>query len=390
MIFYTVYVISHSLFSDIMSMDASHFLIKDDLCMKLFKTSVYVVTGLVTTVAIALILMAVYSDRNFFSSFTTAQADRLGDSIQGTSNVTVNPPLSADQLPPVEQFASIAKKDHYQNKVAVLMYHDIDPIKQGGDIITPALFASQLDYLRSKDMNFISLEQFRLFMKGGKVPDNAVLVTFDDGYENFYTTAYPIMKERHIPGVSFVITGDFSKGALVATPHMTKAEIKNMTSSDPNMEVQAHTDKLHYKTSDTTDALTAPLVKDGVTETHEHYLARIENDLRRCVEALRPLTPHVINTFAYPYGLHTPEVEKVAQNVGIRYAFTTELGLVTRDTDLMTIPRINGGSPLIDPERLYNSIMWENKLPGRNLFIPDSIQHSGREAGESEKSDTSK
>lgn len=390
MIFYTVYVISHSLFSDIMSMDASHFLIKDDLCMKLFKTSVYVVMGLVTTVAIALILMAVYSDRNFFSSFTTAQADRLGDSIQGTSNVTVNPPLSADQLPPVEQFASIAKKDHYQNKVAVLMYHDIDPIKQGGDIITPALFASQLDYLRSKDMNFISLEQFRLFMKGGKVPDNAVLVTFDDGYENFYTTAYPIMKERHIPGVSFVITGDFSKGALVATPHMTKAEIKNMTSSDPNMEVQAHTDKLHYKTSDTTDALTAPLVKDGVTETHEHYLARIENDLRRCVEALRPLTPHVINTFAYPYGLHTPEVEKVAQNVGIRYAFTTELGLVTRDTDLMTIPRINGGSPLIDPERLYNSIMWENKLPGRNLFIPDSIQHSGREAGESEKSDTSK
>lgn len=390
MIFYSIYVISHSLFSDIMSMDASHFLIKDDLCMKLFKTSVYVVTGLVTTVAIALILMAVYSDRNFFSSFTTAQADRLGDSIQGTSNVTVNPPLSADQLPPVEQFASIAKKDHYQNKVAVLMYHDIDPIKQGGDIITPALFASQLDYLRSKDMNFISLEQFRLFMKGGKVPDNAVLVTFDDGYENFYTTAYPIMKERHIPGVSFVITGDFSKGALVATPHMTKAEIKNMTSSDPNMEVQAHTDKLHYKTSDTTDALTAPLVKDGVTETHEHYLARIENDLRRCVEALRPLTPHVINTFAYPYGLHTPEVEKVAQNVGIRYAFTTELGLVTRDTDLMTIPRINGGSPLIDPERLYNSIMWENKLPGRNLFIPDSIQHSGREAGESEKSDTSK
>lgn len=390
MIFYTIYVISHSLFSDIMSMDASHFLIKDDLCMKLFKTSVYVVMGLVTTVAIALILMAVYSDRNFFSSFTTAQADRLGDSIQGTSNVTVNPPLSADQLPPVEQFASIAKKDHYQNKVAVLMYHDIDPIKQGGDIITPALFASQLDYLRSKDMNFISLEQFRLFMKGGKVPDNAVLVTFDDGYENFYTTAYPIMKERHIPGVSFVITGDFSKGALVATPHMTKAEIKNMTSSDPNMEVQAHTDKLHYKTSDTTDALTAPLVKDGVTETHEHYLARIENDLRRCVEALRPLTPHVINTFAYPYGLHTPEVEKVAQNVGIRYAFTTELGLVTRDTDLMTIPRINGGSPLIDPERLYNSIMWENKIPGRNLFIPDSIQHSGREAGESEKSDTSK
>lgn len=373
-----------------MANDASHFLTKDDLCMKLFKTSIFVVTGLVTTLAIVLIAMAVYSDHNLFSSFTSAEADQYTPSAPTNNTTIINEPLSADQLPPVEQFASIAKKDRYQNKVAVLMYHDIDPIKQGGDIITPALFAAQLDYLRSKDMNFISLEQFRLFMKGGKVPDNAVLVTFDDGYENFYTTAYPIMKERHIPGVSFVITGDFSKGALVATPHMTKAEIKNMTSTDSNMEVQAHTDRLHYKTSDTTDALTAPLVKDGVTETYEHYLARIENDMRRCVEALRPLTPHVINTFAYPYGLHTPEVEKVIQKVGIRYAFTTELGLVTRDTDLMKIPRINGGSPLIDPERLYNSIMWENTLPGRNLFIPDSIQHSGREAGESEKSSTLK
>lgn len=231
--------------------------------MKLFKISVFVVTGLVTAIAMALILMALYSEHDLFSSFTTAQANRSGDSTQGNSTTVVHPPLSADQLPPVEHFASITKKDRYQHKVAVLMYHDIDPVKQGGDIITPALFASQLDYLRSKDMNFISLEQFRLFMEGGKVPDNAVLVTFDDGYENFYTTAYPIMKQRHIPGVSFVITGDFSKGALVATPHMTKAEIQNMTSSDPNMEVQAHTNKLHYKTSDTTDALTAPLVKDA-------------------------------------------------------------------------------------------------------------------------------
>jgi len=358
--------------------------------MKFIKTSILIVMGLVTTLAIALIAMGVYSDHNLWSSFTSAQADPLETSLQNQSTTVLNQPLSADQLPPVEQFASIVQKERYQHKVAVLMYHDIDPTKQGGDIITPALFASQLDYLRSKDMNFISLEQFRLFMKGGKVPDNAVLVTFDDGYENFYTTAYPIMKQRHIPGVSFVITGDFSKGALVATPHMTKAEIQNMTSADANMEVQAHTDKLHYKTSDTTDALTAPLVKNGVTETYEHYLARIENDLRRCVEALRPLTPHVINTFAYPYGLQTPEVQKIAQKVGIQYAFTTELGLATRQSDPMTIPRINGGSPLIDPERLYSSIMWENRLPGRNLFIPDSIQHSGREAGESEKSMTSK
>ncbi len=43
-------------------------------------------------------------------------------------------------------------------------------------------------------------------MEGATVPSNAVLVTFDDGYQSFYTAAYPILKSLRIPAVNFVIT----------------------------------------------------------------------------------------------------------------------------------------------------------------------------------------
>ncbi len=328
----------------------------------------------------AAVLLALYLDNGPLEQVLGTQTRTEAESPLSEHHASsARMPLSENELPPVEQFNSIPKTKLYDDHVAVLMYHDMNPTEKGGDIITPDLFAAQLDFLRSKGMNFITLQQFRSFMQGGSVPENAVLVTFDDGYENFYTTAYPIMKERGISGVSFVITGDFSKKAHVYTPHMTQQEITSMLAGDPNTEVQPHTNHLHYKTSETTDALTAPLVSDGVTETKEQYLLRISTDLQSCIAQLKSLNAHPIDSFAYPYGLYTPEVQAVVKEEGIKYAFTTTLGLASRDDNLLAIPRINGGSPLVSPQRLFASIYWENKQPGHNLYLPDAVQHSGRE-----------
>ncbi|WPP40099.1 polysaccharide deacetylase family protein [Paenibacillus hunanensis] len=328
----------------------------------------------------AAVFLALYLDngplKQVFGTETRSEAESPASQHHASSPPA---PLSEDELPPVEQFNNIPKTKLYDDHVAVLMYHDMSSTEKGGDIITPDLFAAQLDFLRSKGMNFITLEQFRSFMEGAPIPENAVLVTFDDGYENFYTTAYPIMKERGISGVSFVITGDFSKKAMVYTPHMTRQEIQSMLAADPNTEVQPHTNHLHYKTSETTDALTAPLVTDGVTESPGTYLARISGDLASCIDQLKSLNKRPVDTFAYPYGLYTPEVQEVVKDAGIKYAFTTTLGLASRNDDPYAIPRINGGSPLVSPQRLFASIYWENKQPGHNLYLPDAVQHSGRE-----------
>ncbi|GLX66120.1 hypothetical protein MU1_04640 [Paenibacillus glycanilyticus] len=237
------------------------------------------------------------------------------------------------------------------------MFHDIDPVSKGGDIITPRKFSQELDDLLEQGMHFISLEQFRQYMAGGSVPDNAALVTFDDGYESFYKYAYPIMKQRSVGGVCFVITGDFSKNAHVYIPHMTAKEITDMVAADPDIEVQVHTDSLHYKTDLSHDGLTAYLMHNGVKETKAQYLKRINDDTKISIAKLKTLNSRPIDTFAYPYGLYTPTAIKVLRNNGIRYAFTVQTGLATRQTDPMLLPRINGGSPSLTSASVFNSIM---------------------------------
>ncbi|MEB3103768.1 polysaccharide deacetylase family protein [Ferviditalea candida] len=252
--------------------------------------------------------------------------------------------------------ASLKPSLPYHDKVAVLMFHHLDPKLKGRDIISPELFAQQIDYLSKKGIHFISLDQFRAFMHGGKVPDNAALITFDDGYESYYSIAYPILAKRHIPAVCFVITGAFQKNVKVYTPHMTTDQIVAMTHADPDMEVQAHTDNLHFKVDRKHDALTGPMKIDGKSETQQQYEQRIKTDLQKCVQQLSVLTPHPIDTFAYPYGMHNNTAIKTLKEVQIRYAFTTRPGLISKTSDPYLLPRINGGSPDITPEALYASI----------------------------------
>lgn len=282
----------------------------------------------------------------------------------------------------------------YRGKVAVLMWHHLDPKERGGDIVTPKLFAAQLDELLARGIHFITLQQFRDFKeRGAAVPDNAALITFDDGYESFYKYAYPILQQRGLGGVCFVITGDMRPNAPIYTPHMTPAEITDMVNADSKIEVQAHTDALHYKTDRGHDGLTAYLVVRGARETKADHAARIAQDTERCVNTLRRLNLHPIDTFAYPYGLSDSVAEQVLEQAGIRLAFTVAPGLVDAGTDPMRMPRINGGSPSVSAAGLYAAIVRASRgdslmdvwISRSRAAAADAIRLAGRSVQEIHK-----
>jgi peptidoglycan/xylan/chitin deacetylase (PgdA/CDA1 family) len=279
----------------------------------------------------------------------------------GYTNEASNNHISSTKVNSYGTTTSITQNPLYQNKVSVLMFHDIELKSINNDIITPEQFGAKLDYLLRHNFHFITLQQFRNYMGGGQIPDNAVLVTFDDGYESFYKYANPIMKKRGISGVCFVVTGDFSKGALVYTPHMTQNEITDMIHQDTNTEVQAHTNNLHYKINSKQDALTGKLVVKGVRESKQEYLSRIALDLTLCINQLKILNAHPIDTFAYPFGLYNSSAIQVLKQLGVHYAFTIKAGIVSQKSDPMILPRINAGSPQVSPSTLYKSIIKANE-----------------------------
>ena len=99
------------------------------------------------------------------------------------------------------------------NLLTVLNYHRIDdPFHNGLDTFrpnisaTPSDFATQMDYVSQK-YNVISGTELIAFIKDGRqLPARAAIITFDDGYYDNYTNAYPILKARNLRAIIFLAT----------------------------------------------------------------------------------------------------------------------------------------------------------------------------------------
>lgn len=245
----------------------------------------------------------------------------------------------------------------YSKEVAVLVYHHIDDQVEGSVTISTKLFERQLGALQRQGYNFITMDQFKSFMKdGAKIPDNAVLITFDDGYESFYTNAYPILKKMRIPAVNFVITKDLDNPTATLLPSLSRDQIRKMRKEFSNIDFQLHSDQLHAM-KDGKPMLNNRMTTNGVTETQEDLKQRVIADTKTCMAKLRELDgAKSIDSYAYPFGSYDDFTISYLNEVGVKYAFTTKAGLTSKQTDPMQIPRINAGSPYIRPHSINNLI----------------------------------
>ena len=96
---------------------------------------------------------------------------------------------------------------------AILLYHGVCPPRNGGGIfnyrkkfIAPESLARQLAWLKRR-FTIMPLPAFiRQLRERGTPPERALAVTFDDGYENLYTHAFPILRTLGIPATVFIAT----------------------------------------------------------------------------------------------------------------------------------------------------------------------------------------
>ena len=99
-------------------------------------------------------------------------------------------------------------------RVPILMYHHIEKPPAGADdlrrdlSVSPANFERQLTYLRNQGYQSITLNDLALYLTVGKpLPPKPVILTFDDGYADVYTHAFPLLKRYGFTGTFFLITG---------------------------------------------------------------------------------------------------------------------------------------------------------------------------------------
>lgn len=251
---------------------------------------------------------------------------------------------------------------HYKDKVLVLLYHHIAE-NTNDATITPQQFEEQMKILKDKKFNVIGMDQFINFLeKKGSVPENAVLITFDDGYESFYTKASPILEKYNFVATNFVVV---SSTVLKNTPipHLTWDEMRAL--KEKGMTFYSHTYNAHQMTTNAKGENEYILLKQiinpatGQLETQAQYEKRVEDDLKLADKYLQDELGNKDKILCFPYGVYNDTVINIGKKVGIRYFFTVKEGV--NKPGMTEIFRINVGSSSITTDVFYNKLKMFNE-----------------------------
>lgn len=215
-------------------------------------------------------------------------------------------------------------------EVPVLMYHHVQSYEQalaeGNEAftITTVRFRQQMTYLVSQGYTTIRMQDLNAFFDEGQaLPSKPVLLTFDDGYDDFASDVLPILEELGMQATVFVPV------SLIGEPgQLTWEQIDQIAAGAGRTEV-----------------LFANHTWSHTNVGHGPEAARWEISTADAELAGRGLNQP--RTFCYPYGLVSTYAQEILADMGYGLAFTTDPGSILCRGQRLALPRIRvGAGPL--------------------------------------------
>lgn len=175
------------------------------------------------------------------------------------------------------------------------MYHSVSGTRQDNKhpyyqtVTTPQAFDRQMKYLRDNRSSVVSLDEAVNGIEGSKrPPSKPVVITFDDGFQDFYTNAFPILQKYGFSAVVFLPTAHVGEVArsFNGTDCLTWSQVRELQSA--GIEFGSHT-------------VTHPELKTLNTDD-------LRYELRRSKETIEERLGRPVTSFAYPYAF--PETDR--------------------------------------------------------------------------------
>ena len=219
----------------------------------------------------------------------------------------------------------------------ILMYHRVIDPTPGQPRPTwnvpPAAFEEQLSGLLNRGFDPWPLERvLEHHEKQWKIPRRVFVVTFDDGYQNNFTQALPILQKLRVPATIFLATRYLdspdpfpSDDWIAAGAAGVPAEAWRPMTTDECLQMQK-----------------SGLIELGAhTHSHDDFRGKPEylrTDLQQCCAVLREKFQIERPTFAFPYGTKGngfagSDLVAAARQTDVRCSLTTEAELITAKTD---------------------------------------------------------
>lgn len=285
-----------------------------------------------------------------------AQIQYIVDDVNG-SNATMEAVF--DDVFKEKPAIGLDQHDQGTQEIPVLLYHCIGKTPQNSYWISEDEFSSQMQFLKKNGYESISTNALD---DGTRLPKKPVVITFDDGCQNLYTQAYPILKENGLFAEIYLISDAMAEtdaerkqssteqfgetGKFSVTSYLTWPEVKEM--AENGMVFGSHS-KSHR--------MMGELSKEDIA--YELMYSKL---------AIYANTGVTVKSFAYPFGNGntSASIHKMLRKYGFSKAMAAEGGLKPlKDTDMLNISRIEvyGAHPSIDPNSKGVSVTLDPSRP---------------------------
>lgn len=226
-------------------------------------------------------------------------------------------------------------------RLPIVMYHgflkDKDSSHRNKFYISPRLFEKDLEYLKENNYTPIFIEDLISYVeKGTPLPENPIILTFDDGYYNNYFYAYPLLRVYDMKAVISIIGSLTDKFSLtddnnILYSHLTWDQINEMLGSGL-IEIQNHSYGMHSAAKGRKGSSGKP------GESRKAYERALIDDIGSFQERITEMTGKTPNTFTYPFGIVDDNSKKVLmQGIGFQATLSCDEGInyISRDPDCL-------------------------------------------------------
>ena len=259
----------------------------------------------------------------------------------------------------------------------ILMYHHVtDRDEVFLPHVTARVFGGQMEYLKKEYLVRDLDELMEMVGRGEKIPARSVAITFDDGYEDVYLNAFPVLKRYDLPSTVFVSTGFIDSDRLPWTDELGFL-FKETAATGLEIEIEGIKERFNFRDeaerlgvfrevknqlkvlydpersdiferirgelavpeSNPVRILTAPQIREmaeagisfGAHTVHCPILTKIsphraQEEIRDSKESLEAITAHEVKGFCYPNGGaddFNDVIKSMVQHTGYQYACTT-------------------------------------------------------------------
>lgn len=209
-------------------------------------------------------------------------------------------------------------------RLPIIMYHYVEHVKDKGDTTrikldtSPEVFEGHLKALRLANYETYFVKDIPDILSGKKeVATRSAILTFDDGYEDFYTIAFPLIKKYNVRATVYIIYNFIGRRGF-----LNKNQIAELIDSG-YVEIGSHTlDHINLKTAK------QEIARKQIIESKK----LLEKDFN-----------YQVKSFAYPIGALGPQVVEMVKEASYSAAVSVISGVMQSDENLLYLSRIRPG-----------------------------------------------